>query len=92
MSCSSGLPSLDYVRRENTYSTTVVSQIRLRINACTLLLVMFNAEQLETSLLGPSFHARCAGKLVSASNVCSATHGRKDARDDHNSTQDRHAC
>ena len=53
MSCFSRLTSLHYERRENTYSTTVVSQIRLRISACTLSLVMFNAEQLETSLWGP---------------------------------------
>ena len=81
-----------YVRRENTYSTTVVSWIRWRITECTLSCVRFNAEQLGTSLLGPGSHEHCAGKLVSPGNVRLTTQGRKNVRDDYTNTRYRHAC
>ena len=81
-----------YVKRENTYSSTVVSRIRFRLKESTLLSVRFDAERLDTSLLGPSLYACCAGKLVPPGNVYSATHSGKDAHDDHNNTRYRHSC
>jgi hypothetical protein len=88
--CSSYPLYLHHVRRENTYSITVVSRIHLRIMEGTLLSVRLNAEQLDTSLLGPSLQMHRVGQCISSSDDRDTR--QKGSNHGHDSTTYRHAC